>query len=64
MKDWKELLNNEFKTNYASEAKAKASNHRGRLDIFAPANVTDGNKETYWATDDGITNASDRSAIG
>jgi alpha-L-fucosidase len=58
LKDWKELLNTEFKTNYASEAKAKASNHRGRLDIFAPANATDGNKETYWATDDGITNAS------
>lgn len=58
LKDWKDLLNREFKTNYASEANAKASNQRGDLDIFAPANATDGNKETYWSTDDGITNAS------
>jgi alpha-L-fucosidase len=58
LKDWKDLLDKEFKTNYASEAKTKASNHRGDLDIFASNNATDGNRETYWATDDGITNAS------
>ena len=58
LKDWKELLNKEFKTNYASKAKASASNHRGGLDIFGPGNATDGNKETYWATDDSTTTAS------
>jgi alpha-L-fucosidase len=58
LKDWKAIRDKEFSTNYASNAKAKASNYRGRLDIFAPDNATDGNKETYWATDDDITNAS------
>jgi alpha-L-fucosidase len=58
LKDWKELRDKEFSNNYAFKAKAKASNYRGGLDIFAPDNATDGSKETYWATDDGITNAS------
>jgi alpha-L-fucosidase len=58
LKDWKELRDKEFSTNYAFKAKAKASNYRGELDIFAPHNATDGNRETYWATDDDITNAS------
>jgi alpha-L-fucosidase len=58
LKDWKELRDKEFSKNYAFKAKAKTSNYRGELDIFAPDNATDGNKETYWATDDGITNAS------
>jgi alpha-L-fucosidase len=64
LKDWKELLNTAFKTNYASGAKGTASNHRGGLDIFGPANATDGNKETYWATDDEITKASIEVQLG
>ena len=58
LKDWKEIRDKEFSKNYAFEAKSKASNFRGKLDIFAPDNATDGSKETYWATDDDITNAS------
>jgi alpha-L-fucosidase len=34
-----------------------ASNVRGDDRSFAPANVLDGSFDTYWATDDGITNA-------
>ena len=32
--------------------------------MFAPDNATDGNKETYWATDDGITDASMEVQLG
>jgi len=58
LKDWKELRDKELGKNYAFKAKTRTSNYRGKHDIFAPDNATDGNKETYWATDDDITNAS------
>lgn len=38
--------------------KITASNTRGRDKRFAAANVLDGNFDTYWAADDGVTNAS------
>ena len=52
------LLKKEFATNMAAKAKANATNCRGMQKKFAPSNLTDGNKETYWATDDNVTNAS------
>lgn len=55
LKGWKELIDGEFKTNLALHAKTKASSYRGEFDIFSGANTTDGNKETYWATDDNVT---------
>jgi alpha-L-fucosidase len=55
LKDWRALLDKEFKTNLAINASTQASCFRGKLDIFSPANTTDGNKETYWATDDQVT---------
>lgn len=35
-----------------------ASNTRGRAKRFAASNVLDGSFDTYWSTDDGLTNAS------
>lgn len=55
---FRKLLNKEFGKNLALKAKATASNYRGRAAEFAPANVTDGNKNTYWATDDAVTTGS------
>jgi len=52
LKQWGALLDSTFKTNLAANAKATADHYRGRSDVYAPANVTDGNKDTYWATDD------------
>jgi alpha-L-fucosidase len=52
------LLKKEFAINLAAKAKTTADNYRGRQKQFAPANLTDGNKETYWATDDNVTKAS------
>ncbi|MEP7107636.1 MAG: alpha-L-fucosidase [Ferruginibacter sp.] len=52
------LLNREFSKNIALRTSVTAGNIRGKLKQFSPANITDGNKETYWATDDNITAAS------
>jgi alpha-L-fucosidase len=57
LKAWKQLIDSTFSINLAARAKVTAGNHRGASQTYAPANVTDGDKDTYWATDDGITNA-------
>jgi alpha-L-fucosidase len=48
-----------FDKNLAQGAKAKASSVRGRGSdpAFAADKITDGDKETYWTTDDGTTSA-------
>jgi alpha-L-fucosidase len=47
-----------FAVNIAEKAKAEASNVRANAKRFGAANAIDDNKDTYWATDDSITNAS------
>jgi alpha-L-fucosidase len=51
------ILNKVFAKNLAFRASVKASNNRGNSRSFAAANLTDGNKASYWATDDAIRNA-------
>ncbi len=58
LKGWKALLDKEFKTNLAKGALTTASSYRGDVESFSPANITDGNKATYWATDDEVTTGS------
>jgi len=58
LKGFKALLETEFKTNYSAGAPCTADSHRGDLPHFDAALLTDGNEETYWATDDGVTTAS------
>ena len=58
LKGWRDLLNETFKTNLATKAKATATSYRGEADAYAATNVTDGNKDTYWATDDNVTTGS------
>ncbi len=55
LKEWKQLLDTEFNTNLAAKAKVKADASRGNAKAYAAANLTDGDKETYWATDDAVT---------
>lgn len=52
------LLKKEFATNHAAKAKVTAGSTRGRAKTFSAANITDGNKETYWATNDDVNAAS------
>lgn len=48
-----------FETNLAQGAKATASNVRGNANAYAAAHAINGQSkfQTYWATDDGITDA-------
>ncbi len=57
LRGFREMLNREFANNQVQKAAVTASTHRGKENSFAPGNVTDGKKETYWATDDGVTSA-------
>ena len=47
-----------FAVNLAENAKAEASTSRGNSKKFGAAKAIDNDKNTYWATDDSITNAS------
>lgn len=58
LRGFAELLKKEFGNNLAANAKVSADTYRGNQKKFAPANLTDGNKETYWTTDDAITTGS------
>lgn len=53
------LLKNRFATDLAKDATIEVSATRapGAARNYAAANLTDGDKETYWATDDGVTEA-------
>ncbi len=55
---FKALLKKELGHNLALNAVTTASSYRGKQKQFAAQNITDGNKETYWATNDNITTAS------
>jgi alpha-L-fucosidase len=52
LRGFKKLLDETFAHNLAAHAVVSASSYRGRAKAFAASNITDGNKETYWATDD------------
>jgi len=56
--DFATAVKEAFARNLVSKGKATASNFRGNKKIFGPANAIDASKETYWATDDDVTNAS------
>jgi alpha-L-fucosidase len=58
LKQWRGMLDSTFKNNWAGKAKVSASAYRGESKDFAADNVIDGNKETYWSTDDDVTNGS------
>lgn len=55
---FRKILDTEFKTNLAAGAAVTASSYRGGSSQFGPLQVTDGKKDTYWATDDGLTSGS------
>lgn len=52
LKGWKEMRDAEFKSNLAAKAKAEADSYRGNAEQYSASKTTDGDKETYWATDD------------
>lgn len=56
--DFAHAVKASFAINLAKNAPAKATNVRGKNAIYSASKVTDGNKNTYWATDDSIKSAS------
>lgn len=58
LKGFRKILDHEFKNNLALHAKVEASSYRGEDKQFSPSKLTDGNKETYWTTNDDVTTAS------
>lgn len=52
--EWRKTIDEELRTNLLANAKAAADNHRGNSSKYAPQNVTDGDWDTYWATDDSV----------
>jgi alpha-L-fucosidase len=57
LREFRRLLDAAFAHDLARSAKCSASNSRGDDPRFAPASLTDGKRDTYWATDDAVTNA-------
>jgi alpha-L-fucosidase len=49
---WKKLIDERFHTNLALNKPVKSSSVRGNAAAYEPSMVTDGNKDTYWATND------------
>jgi alpha-L-fucosidase len=55
LKGFRALLDSVFSNNFAQNAFVSTSACRGNSKKFAGANLTDGDKNTYWTTDDSIT---------
>ena len=54
LEGWKEKIDKTFATNLAAGAKIEVDSYRGNSDNFDASKLTDGNKETYWATNDEV----------
>ncbi|MBT4820362.1 MAG: alpha-L-fucosidase, partial [Lentisphaerae bacterium] len=57
LRQMRRILDATFADDLAQGAAVSASNVRGPDEQFSPSNVLDGNSDTYWATDDGVTAA-------
>ncbi|MDR2286600.1 MAG: alpha-L-fucosidase [Prevotellaceae bacterium] len=57
LKEWKQLLDKTFAVNLAAKSKVKTDSYRGKSKTYSANNVTDGDKDTYWATNDNVRNA-------
>ncbi len=55
LREMKRILDDIFAHDLARSAAVSASNVRSSHDAYSPNNVTDGNRDTYWATDDAVT---------
>ena len=55
---FKEILDEIFATNLAKNATIEASDVRGKKEKYSETNLTDGDRDTYWATNDNLKDAS------
>jgi alpha-L-fucosidase len=57
LKEFRRILDATFATDYTFGADITVSHLRGQSKNFAAANLTDQDRQTYWSTDDSVTNA-------
>jgi alpha-L-fucosidase len=57
LREFRRMVDTTFANDLAREAKLTANNTRGNDPHFAPEKVLDNRRDTYWATDDAVTNA-------
>ena len=55
LRGFRKLLDEAFSTNLSIDAKTVASTFRGNASVYSPCQLTDGSNETYWATDDNVS---------
>ncbi|MFI1772055.1 alpha-L-fucosidase [Thalassobellus citreus] len=58
LKEFRAVINADFKTELLKNTKASANYVRGNSPVYEAKNVIDGNKDTYWATNDNQKTAS------
>ena len=58
LKEFRSVLDETFRINLAAGSQVKASNVRHDSPAYQANHITDGKKETYWTTDDGVIRAS------
>ncbi len=57
LKGFRQLLDQEFKTNLALHTDVTSNAFRGNDEMYSPKMITDGDSETYWSTNDETTSA-------
>jgi alpha-L-fucosidase len=57
LREFSRILNETFAVNLATAKEVTADNHRHLHPKFAPGNLTDNDTDSYWATDDGVLEA-------
>ncbi|HRK33428.1 MAG TPA: alpha-L-fucosidase [Candidatus Hydrogenedentes bacterium] len=57
LRGMRKILDETFKTDLTKDAMAKTSNFRGYAEEFGAARVLDGDRNTFWTTDDDVTKA-------
>jgi alpha-L-fucosidase len=57
LRGFRRILDKTFAHDFARHAQITASNVRGNDGQFSPRNLIDGNPNSYWSTDDSVTNA-------
>lgn len=58
LQGFRSLLDSRFANNIAQDAKISADSYRGKSKQYAPKNMLDNDKHTYWTTDDNTKSGS------
>jgi alpha-L-fucosidase len=57
LREFRRVLDETFAVNLALGKPVEADNYRDRNSYFAPSNIVDDDLDSYWATDDGVPQA-------